>query len=89
MGTDGYAFNVDPDGDPAAFMVEGLSGDWKSCDIHRSEPNCAVAPSAGAWSRRLVVRRTLAGDRNSQSLSHTVRGAGSVYQWPSYTTSDG
>ena len=29
MGTDGYAFNVDPDGEPAAFMVERLSGDWK------------------------------------------------------------
>ncbi len=49
-------------------MVERLSGDWNlhaaSTEVSR---NCAVAPSAGAWSRRLVVRRTLAGDRNSQS----------------------
>ena len=29
MGAEGYAFNVDPDGDPAAFMMERLSGDWK------------------------------------------------------------
>ncbi|AMY11120.1 hypothetical protein LuPra_04365 [Luteitalea pratensis] len=28
MGTDGDAFNVDPDRDPAPFMVERLSGDW-------------------------------------------------------------
>ena len=30
MGTDGYSFDFDPDGNPAAFMVERhVSGDWK------------------------------------------------------------
>jgi hypothetical protein len=30
MGTDGYSFDFDPQGDPAAFMVERhVSGDWK------------------------------------------------------------
>ena len=58
MGTDGYAFNVDPDGDPAAFMVEGLSGDWKSCDILRSEPQlCRRAIGRG-------LESTLGGPKN-------------------------
>jgi hypothetical protein len=30
MGTDGYSFDFDPDGNPAAFMVERhVSGDWR------------------------------------------------------------
>ena len=30
MGTDGYSFDFDPDGNPASFMVERhVSGDWK------------------------------------------------------------
>jgi len=30
MGTDGYSFDFDPNGNPAAFMVERhVSGDWR------------------------------------------------------------
>jgi hypothetical protein len=30
MGSDGYSFDFDPDGNPAAFMVERhVSGDWR------------------------------------------------------------
>jgi hypothetical protein len=61
IGTDGYSFDFDPAGDPAAFMVERhVSGDWKYICRPRSDDtqNSFIAPPDSAvpcW-RRSAMR---------------------------------